>query len=93
MHRVGFQVLHPLPEDRMLTASIIVACVSGVALIASVVAQTTTAEGFSASMGGQETSRFQKGSRDELLEKVCKASAIVWILSMLVVAMVWFRMQ
>jgi preprotein translocase subunit SecG len=44
-------------------------------------------------MGGQETSRFQKGSRDEMLEKVCKACAIVWILSMLFVASVWFKSQ
>ncbi len=77
----------------MLTAGMIVAVLSGVSLIVSVLFQTTTAEGFSASMGGQETSRFQKGSRDEMLEKVCKIAAVVWILSMLFVAMVWFRAQ
>lgn len=77
----------------MLTAAMIIALLSGVALIASVLLQTTTAESFSASLGGQETSRFQKGSRDELLEKVCKVAAIVWIFSMLFVASVWFRSQ
>jgi protein translocase SecG subunit len=77
----------------MLTAGIIVAVLSGVGLIACVLLQTTTAESFSASMGGQETSRFQKGSRDELLEKICRASAIVWVLAMLFVASVWFRAQ
>ena len=77
----------------MLTAFQILACVSGVGLIISVLFQTTTAEGFSASLGGQETSRFQKGSRDELLEKACKICAIVWILSMLFVAIFRFRGQ
>jgi len=77
----------------MLTAFQVLACLSGVGLILSVLFQTTTAEGFSASLGGQETSRFQKGSRDELLEKACKVCAIVWILAMLFVAVFWFRSQ
>ena len=77
----------------MLIAAMIVACASGIALITSVLLQTTTAESFSASLGGQETSRFQKGSRDELLEKVCKVAAIVWVLSMVIVASTWFRTQ
>ncbi|MBM3476459.1 MAG: preprotein translocase subunit SecG [Armatimonadetes bacterium] len=77
----------------MLNAGMIIAILSGGALIASVLFQTTTAEGFSASLGGRETSRFQKGSRDELLEKVCKVAAVVWVLSMLFVASVWFKSQ
>jgi len=77
----------------MLTAGIVIAVLSGVGLIASVLLQTTTAESFSASLGGRETSRFQKGSRDEFLEKVCRASAVVWILSMLFVASIWYRAQ
>jgi len=77
----------------MLTAGMIIALLSGVGLVASVLLQTTTAESFSASLGGRETSRFQKGSRDEMLEKICRASAVVWILSMLFVASVWFRSQ
>jgi len=77
----------------MLIATMIVAGVAGVALIVSVLFQTTTAESFSASLGGQETSRFQKGSRDEALEKLCKVAAVVWILAMVVVASVWFRSQ
>lgn len=75
----------------MLTAAIIVAVISGLALILAVVFQTTTAEGFSASLGGQETSRFQKGSRDEMLDKVAKVAAISWILVSLIVAIIWFR--
>jgi protein translocase SecG subunit len=77
----------------MLTAGIVIALLSGVALIASVLLQTTTAESFSASLGGQETSRFQKGSRDEMLEKVCKVAAVVWVLSMLFVASAYYRGQ
>ena len=75
----------------MLIAGMVLACVSGIALILAVVFQTTTAEGFSASMGGQETSRFQKGSRDEVLDKVARVAAISWILVSLFVAILWFR--
>jgi len=75
----------------MLTAGIIIAVISGLALILAVLFQTTTAEGFSASLGGQETSRFQKGSRDEMLDKVAKVAAVSWILVSLIVAIIWFR--
>jgi len=75
----------------MLIASQIVACLSGLSLILAVLFQTTTAEGFSASLGGQETARFQKGSRDELLELIAKIGAIVWILSCFLVAVLWYH--
>jgi protein translocase SecG subunit len=78
-------------EAQMLTAGIILACISGITLILAVVFQTTTAESFSASLGGQETSRFQKGSRDEMLDKVAKVAAVSWILISLFVAILWFR--
>lgn len=78
-------------EKQMLTVAYVIAVVSGIALILAVLFQTTTAEGFSASLGGQETSRFQKGSRDEMLDKVAKIAAISWILVSLLVAILWFR--
>lgn len=77
----------------MMYATGAVACLTGIGLILSVLFQTTTAEGFSASMGGQETSRFQKGSKDELLDKVCKICAVVWIISMLFFSIFWFGSQ
>ncbi|HJN14362.1 MAG TPA: preprotein translocase subunit SecG [Armatimonadota bacterium] len=77
----------------MIWVAMTIASVTGVGLILSVLFQTTTAEGFSASLGGQETSRFQKGSKDEMLDKVCKVCAIVWILSMLMVSIFWFQGQ
>ncbi len=75
----------------MLIAAQIIAGLSGIALIVSVLLQTTTAEGFSASLGGQETARFQKGSRDEMLERVAKIGAIVWIVACFAVAILWYR--
>jgi len=77
----------------MIYVAMAIAGITGVGLILSVLFQTTTAEGFSASLGGQETSRFQKGSKDELLDKVCKICAIVWIISMLFVSIFWFQSQ
>ncbi len=75
----------------MLIASQIVASLSGLALVLAVLFQTTTAEGFSASLGGQETARFQKGSRDELLEKIAKIGAVIWLVSCFLVAVFWYH--
>ena len=75
----------------MIYVAMAVAALTGIGLILSVLFQTTTAEGFSASLGGQETSRFQKGSKDEMLDKVCKICALIWIVAMLFVAIFWFN--
>ena len=46
--------------------------------------------GFSAAMGGSDTAQFSKGSREEFYDKITKVSAVVWILSCVVVAiMTW----
>jgi protein translocase SecG subunit len=75
----------------MLIAAQIIAGLAGIGLILAVLFQTTTAEGFSASLGGQETARFQKGSRDELLEKVAKIGAIVWLVACFLTAILWYH--
>jgi protein translocase SecG subunit len=80
-------VFHPvsgMPEGQMDVIRVIlmiIATISGVALIAAVAMQTSKAESFSAAMGGGsgDTSRFRKGSREELLDRLTKYSAIVWI--------------
>jgi protein translocase SecG subunit len=59
----------------------IIAAISGIALIAAVTLQTSKAESFSAAMGGggSDASRHRKGSREEMLDRLTKYSAIVWI--------------
>jgi len=69
---------------------LIIASVSGVVLIISVMMQDSKNAGFSAAMGGSDTAQFSKGSREELYDKITKVSAVVWILSCVVVAiMTW----
>ena len=74
----------------MHTAFLIIASVSGVVLIISVMMQDSKNAGFSAAMGGSDTAQFTKGSREELYDKITKVSAIIWIASCVVVAiMTW----
>ena len=77
----------------MLLAVQIVCMISGIVLIAAVVMQTTKADGFSAAMGGgsADASRFRKGSKEDLLEKVTKASAVVWLVFMIIAAILWYH--
>jgi protein translocase SecG subunit len=77
----------------MLFAIQLVAMISGIALIASVVMQTTKADSFSSAMGGggAEASKFRPGSREDWLQKVTKVSAVLWLASMVVCAIIWYR--
>lgn len=74
----------------MLIAMYIVSGLAAVALILSVMLQTSKAEGLSAAMGGgsAEASRFKPGSREEWLYKVTRVAAVVWIVTVLVVAVI-----
>jgi protein translocase SecG subunit len=71
----------------------IISLLSGVALILSVMFQTSKAEGFSAAMGSGSETRFKPGSREEWLYKITRVAAIVWILSCLLVAVLWYARQ
>ncbi len=76
----------------MHTAFLIIASVSGVVLIISVMMQDSKNAGFSAAMGGSDTAQFSKGSREEFYDKITKVSAVIWIASCVVVAiMTWSR--
>lgn len=57
----------------------IIALISGVGLITAVTMQTTKNQGFSAAMGGGDSARFRKGSREEMLDRATKIAAIIWI--------------
>ncbi len=74
----------------MHTTFLVIASVSGVILIISVMLQDSKNAGFSAAMGGSDTAQFTKGSREEFYDKITKISAIIWIGSCGVVAiMTW----
>ena len=76
----------------MVTAFAVIAVVSGAALILSVMFQTSKAESLSAAMGGGGSeSRFKPGSREEWLYKITKVAAVVWILSVLVMTVLYYR--
>lgn len=71
-----------------------IAVISALVLITAVAMQTNKADSFSAAMGGSgDQGRFRKGSREEMLDKMTKYSAIVWILSCAALAIVWYNIN
>ena len=76
----------------MMIAAAVMAMISGVTLILSVMFQTAKAESLSAAMGGGGSdTRFKPGSREEWLYKITKVAAVVWILSVLVMTVLYYR--
>lgn len=76
----------------MQTVFLILASISGVTLIISVMMQDSKNAGFSAAMGGGDSAQFTKGSREELFDRITKIAAIVWILACAVVAILKYAM-
>ena len=68
------------------TVFTVIAAISAVILVISVMMQDSKNAGFSAAMGGSDTAQFTKGSREELFDKITKASAVVWIVACAIVA-------
>ncbi len=75
----------------MLVASMVIAVISGVVLVISVMMQDSKNAGFSAAMGGSDRGQFTKGSREEMFDRITKVSAIVWIISCVFVAVAYYR--
>ena len=74
------------------TLALVIASVSGLAIIVAVMLQTSKADGFSAAIGGgTDTSRFKEGSREAWLDKIAKVGAVVWVLSCLALAILWYK--
>lgn len=71
----------------------VIAFISGIALILAVMLQTNKAESLSAAMGGGggDQGRFRKGSREEMLDRLTKYSAIIWIIACALNAIVWYK--
>ncbi len=75
----------------METFALILALLSGLAIIVAVMFQTSNADGFSAAMGGADTSRFKEGSKEAWLDKIAKVAAVIWVLACLIVAILWYK--
>ncbi len=69
-----------------------IAGISGIVLILTVMLQTSKAESFSA-MGGSDAANFKKGSREEMLDRMTKLAAIVWISSCFLNAVFYYGMS
>jgi protein translocase SecG subunit len=75
----------------MIAVLQIISSLLGLALIVTVVLQTSKAESFSAAMGGTDSSQFRKGTREELLARLTKYFAIAWIIAVTLMAVVWYH--
>lgn len=71
----------------------VIAFISGIALILAVMLQTNKAESLSAAMGGGggDQGKFRKGSREEMIDRITKYSAIIWIVACVLNALVWYK--
>jgi len=74
----------------MIIAVGVIAAISGVALIIAEAMQTAKSDGFSV-ITGMDSQRFQPGTKEYMLEQVARYSAIVWILSCVVYAYLWYH--
>ena len=75
----------------MLRVAVAMAVLSAIAIIVAVMLQKTKADGFSAAMGGSDTARHTPGSKEEWLDKIAKVAAVIWVISCLAVAILWYR--
>jgi protein translocase SecG subunit len=75
----------------MIVALQIISSILGIALIVTVVLQTSKAESFSAAMGGTDASQFRKGTREELLARLTKYFAIGWIIVVALMSVFWYH--
>jgi len=75
---------------RMEIAVAIIAAISGILLIVAEALQTAKSDGFSV-VTGMDSSRFQAGTREYMLERVARYSAVVWLLACVIYAYLWYH--
>ncbi len=76
----------------MATAAAVIAAVSGIALIVAEALQPAKSDGFSI-ITGMDSSRFQPGTKEFMLERLARYSAITWIVSCITYAYLWYHSQ
>ena len=82
-------VTHTIPAGVYVFA--VISLISAVGLILSVMFQTSKAESFSAAMGSGSETKFKPGSREEWLYKITRVTAVLWIFSLLITAVWYYR--
>ncbi len=74
----------------MAIAIAVIALLAGTALIVAEALQPAKSDGFSV-ITGMASSRFQQGTKEYMMEKVARYSAIVWMLSCATYAYLWYH--
>jgi protein translocase SecG subunit len=74
----------------MATAVAVIALLSGAVLIAAEALQSAKSDGFSI-LTGMDSARFQPGTREYFLERLARYSAIIWLLSCVTYAYLWYH--
>ncbi len=67
-----------------------IALISGIGIILAVMFQSKQADGFSAALGGADSSQFKAGSAEERLDKLAKVASVVWIIACIIGALLWY---
>lgn len=62
-------------------------------IIGCVAMQTTKSEGLSGTIGGSRSSSFRGSRKDEFLARVTRITGIAWILTYLVLSLLWQRLE
>jgi protein translocase SecG subunit len=68
----------------------VIALLAGVALIVAEALQPAKSDGFSV-ITGMASSRFQPGTKEFLMEKVARYSAVVWMISCAAYSYTWYK--
>ncbi len=76
----------------MATVVAIIAAVSGIVLITAEALQSAKSDGFSV-ITGMDSARFQPGTKEYMLERLARYSAVTWIISCVVYAYLWYHGQ
>ena len=75
----------------LLNIALAVALLAGLTLTVAVLLQKTKSDGFSAAMGGENVGRYTPGSKEEWLDKIARAAAVIWVIGRLSVAVLWYK--
>ena len=74
----------------MSTVVAIIAALSGITLIIAEAMQSAKSDGFSV-ITGMDSARFQPGTKEYMLERIARYAAVIWIVSVVVYAYLWYH--
>lgn len=74
----------------MDVAIAVIAVLAGTALIVAEALQPAKSDGFSV-ITGMASTRFQPGTKEYMMERVARYSAVIWMLSCATYAYLWYH--